>query len=60
MLCRNQTEFKAGSVNMGHEDVATTINSYLPGTLEVPMELFRNMGGALKATHDSTPYWSPN
>lgn len=43
-LCRNQTEFKAWSMNLGHEHVATTINSYLPLTTERQMELIRSMG----------------
>ncbi len=31
-------------MNLGHENVATTINSYLPVTTERQMELIRNMG----------------
>jgi integrase len=35
---------KAWSLNLGHENMATTINSYLPVTTERQMELIRNMG----------------
>ncbi len=43
-LCQNPEAFKAWSMNLGHENVATTINSYLPVTTERQMELIRNMG----------------
>lgn len=42
-VCQNREEFKAWSMNLGHENVATTINSYLPVTVERQMELIRNM-----------------
>ena len=44
-MCRNQTEFKAWSMNLGHENVATTVNSYLPVTVQRQMELIRSMAG---------------
>lgn len=43
-LASTPEEFKAWSLNLGHENVATTINSYLPVTTERQMELIRNMG----------------
>ena len=43
-LCRNRTEFKAWSMNLGHDSVATTINSYLPMTTQGQMESIRSMG----------------
>lgn len=43
-LCEGPEAFKAWSMNLGHENVATTINSYLPVTTERQMELIRNMG----------------
>ncbi|UPH70244.1 hypothetical protein LGT41_0010565 [Abyssibius alkaniclasticus] len=43
-ICPNREAFKAWSMNMGHENVATTINSYLPVTTERQMEILRNMG----------------
>ena len=43
-LCHGPEAFKAWSMNLGHENVATTINSYLPVTTERQMELIRNMG----------------
>ena len=43
-LCLNRTQFKAWSMNLGHENVATTINSYLPMTTQGQMETIRNMG----------------
>lgn len=43
-LCKGPEEFKAWSMNLGHENVATTINSYLPVTTERQMELIRGMG----------------
>lgn len=42
-LCQNPESFKAWSMNLGHENVATTINSYLPVTTERQMDLIRNM-----------------
>ncbi len=42
-LCKKPEEFKAWSMNLGHENVATTINSYLPVTTERQMQLIRNM-----------------
>lgn len=41
-------EFKAWSLNLGHENVATTINSYLPVTTERQMELIRKIGDRQK------------
>jgi len=43
-LCINPEEFNAWSMNLGHENVATTINSYLPVTIERQMELIRKIG----------------
>lgn len=43
-VCKNPEQFKAWSMNLGHESVATTINSYLPVTTERQMELIRSMG----------------
>ena len=43
-VCKNPEAFKAWSMNLGHENVATTINSYLPVTTERQMELIREMG----------------
>lgn len=40
-LCGNPELFKAWSLNLGHENVAMTINSYLPVTTERQMELIR-------------------
>lgn len=42
-LCRTPEAFKAWSMNLGHENVATTINSYLPVTTERQMTLIRDM-----------------
>ena len=42
-VCKTPEQFKAWSMNLGHENVATTINSYLPVTTERQMELIRNM-----------------
>jgi site-specific recombinase XerD len=42
-LCKGPEQFKAWSMNLGHENVATTINSYLPVTVERQMELIRKM-----------------
>ena len=42
-VCKTQEEFKAWSMNLGHENVATTINSYLPITTERQMGLIRGM-----------------
>lgn len=42
-LCKGPEQFKAWSKNLGHENVATTINSYLPVTTERQMQLIREM-----------------
>ena len=44
-VCKTPEQFKAWSMNLGHENVATTINSYLPVTTERQMELIRTMAG---------------
>jgi integrase len=45
-VCKNPEQFKAWSMNLGHENVATTINSYLPVNTERQIELIRNMRGS--------------
>lgn len=42
-ITKTPEQFKAWSMNLGHESVATTINSYLPLTTERQMELIRNL-----------------
>ncbi len=42
-VCKTMEEFKAWSMNLGHENVATTINSYLPVTEQRQLELIRTM-----------------
>ena len=42
-MCETREQFKAWSMNLGHENVATTINSYLPITTQRQMELIRGM-----------------
>ena len=44
-FCKTPEEFKAWSMNLGHDDVATTIHSYLPVTTERQLEIIREMGG---------------
>lgn len=44
-LCKTPEQFKAWSMNMGHEKVATTMNSYLPISTERQMEIIRDMWG---------------
>ena len=41
--CATMEEWKAWSMNLGHENMATTFNSYLPVTTERQMELIRKM-----------------
>lgn len=41
--CTTMEEWKAWSMNLGHENMATTFNSYLPVTTERQMELIRKM-----------------
>lgn len=41
--CKTMEEWKAWSMNLGHENMATTFNSYLPVTVERQMELIRKM-----------------
>ena len=42
-VCQKPEEFKAWSMNLGHDNVATTINSYLPVTVERQLELIKNI-----------------
>ena len=42
-LCKSQVQVKAWSMNLGHENVATTINSYLPMTTEAQMKTISDM-----------------
>ena len=42
-LCKSPAQFKAWSMNLGHENVATTINSYLPMTERCQLETIRSM-----------------
>jgi integrase len=42
-VCPNREAFKAWSMNLGHENVATTLNSYLPVTTERQMQIIRDM-----------------
>lgn len=42
-LTKTPEQFKAWSLNLGHSNVATTMNSYLPISTERQMELIRNM-----------------
>lgn len=41
--CTTMEEWKAWSMNLGHENMATTFNYYLPVTTERQMELIRKM-----------------
>ncbi|SEK62628.1 Site-specific recombinase XerD [Roseovarius nanhaiticus] len=43
--CKTMEEWKAWSMNLGHENMATTFNSYLPVSPERQMELIARMAG---------------
>ena len=43
-LCQTREQFKAWSMNLGHEHMATTIDSYIPVSREGQGELMRGMG----------------
>ena len=45
VLCQNWTQRKAWSLNLGHENEATTVNSYLPMTTQGQLETIRDMAG---------------
>ncbi|WP_295079660.1 tyrosine-type recombinase/integrase [Tabrizicola sp.] len=45
VLCQNWTQRKAWSLNLGHENEATTVNSYLPMTTQGQLDTIRNMAG---------------
>lgn len=42
-ICQTPETFKAWSMNLGHENVATTLNSYLPVTVERQMQIIRDL-----------------
>lgn len=44
-VCRTMEERKAWSMNMGHENLATSINSYLPVSESRQLEIIRGMAG---------------
>jgi integrase len=43
-VCKGPEAFKAWSMNLGHENVATTLNSYLPVTTQRQLEIIRDLG----------------
>lgn len=43
-MCKGPEAFKAWSMNLGHDSVNTTINSYLPVNTERQMQIIRDMG----------------
>jgi hypothetical protein len=43
-ISRTREEFKALSMNLGHEHVATTVDSYIPMSRERQGEIVRRMG----------------
>ena len=45
-LCRTREQFKAWSMNLGHEHMATTIDSYIPVSRDRQGELIRSLGHA--------------
>lgn len=44
-VCTSMEELKAWSMNMGHENLATSINSYLPVSETRQLEIIRNLAG---------------
>lgn len=42
-ICRSMEQHKAWSMNMGHENLATTVNSYLPVTRERQGEVMKGL-----------------
>ncbi|PWE31367.1 integrase [Maritimibacter sp. 55A14] len=45
-ICRSREQFKAWSLNLGHEHMATTIDSYIPVSRERQGELIKALGQA--------------
>lgn len=45
VLCQNWTQRKAWSLNLGPENEATTVNSYLPMTTQGQLDTIRKMAG---------------
>ena len=43
-FCRTPEEFKAWSMNLGHENIATTLSAYMPVSPQRQAELIRRMG----------------
>lgn len=43
-VCKSLEEFKAWSMNLGHENLATTVSSYMPVTRHRQRDLIRGMG----------------
>tara|TARA_R110002072_G_scaffold1084_14_gene8983 strand:- start:1441 stop:2460 length:1020 start_codon:yes stop_codon:yes gene_type:complete len=44
-VCKSAEQLKAWSMNLGHENLATTINSYLPVSEQRHLQLIRDMSG---------------
>lgn len=44
-ICTSMEQLKAWSMNLGHESLTVTVNSYLPVTVERQMELIGQMAG---------------
>lgn len=44
-VCRNMEQFKAWSMNMGHENIATTTSAYMPVTKQRQRDLIRGLAG---------------
>lgn len=45
VVCTSMEQFKAWSMNMGHENLATSINSYLPVSEARQLDIIRGMAG---------------
>ena len=45
-VCTTPEQMKAWSMNLGHDDLATTINAYMPVDRNRQRELIRAMGAA--------------
>lgn len=43
-ICKTREQFKAWSINMGHENIATTVGSYMPVTRDRQGELIKGLG----------------
>ena len=54
-VCNSMEQLKAWSMNLGHEHLATTVNSYIPVSRERQAELLMGMRDLSRSAHRQSP-----